>query len=175
MGPNINDAVHYADRIVSAYKPAAVVVFAGTNDITPGEVKTPDQLLISYQQFLGKVRADNPTLPIYFIAITPSPMRWEVWPPAQAANSAIRDYSESTSGLFYVDTGPALMNADGEPDAENYAIDTLHLSDKGYSVWISMIRPILVRNLPQISRSVFLVVLRTATTSSITCIFDFAY
>ena len=32
-GAKLNDVVYYAERLVSAYRPRAVVVFAGTNDI----------------------------------------------------------------------------------------------------------------------------------------------
>lgn len=148
-GAKLNDVVYYADRLVNVYQPAAVVIFAGTNDITPGEIKTPEQLLNSYQQFVASVRADNPELPIYYIAITPSPMRWEVWPNAQAANAIINDYSQRTPGLFYIDTGPALMDANGKPDTVNYAFDTLHLSEKGYSVWTNIIRSRLLKDFPQ--------------------------
>jgi hypothetical protein len=91
----------------------------------------------------------NPQLPIYYIAITPSPMRWEVWPNARATNAIIADYSQRTPRLFYIDTGPALMDPDGEPDGDNYAFDTLHLSDKGYSLWTSIIRTRLLKDFPQ--------------------------
>ena len=53
-GAKLNDVVHYADRLVNAHRPAAVVIFAGSNDLTPGDVKTPEQLLYSYQQFVAK-------------------------------------------------------------------------------------------------------------------------
>ena len=148
-GAKLNDTVHYADRLVNSYDPAAVVVFAGSNDITPGDTKTPERLLESYQQFVIRVRAENPELPIYYIGITPSPRRWEVWPEAQAVNAVIEEYSLRTPGLFYIETGPALMNAQGEPDSENYMFDGLHLSDHGYRVWTSIIRPRLLKGFPQ--------------------------
>jgi lysophospholipase L1-like esterase len=148
-GAKLNDLVHYADRLVNVYQPAAVVVFAGSNDITPGSVKTPKQLLSSYREFIARVRADNSELPVYYVAITPSPRRWEVWPNARAVNAAIKDYSQSTPGLFFIDTGQALMNAEGEPDSDNYMFDGLHLSDQGYSVWTSIIRPRLLADFPQ--------------------------
>lgn len=148
-GAKLNDVVHYAERLVSVYQPTAVVIFAGTNDISSRSIKTPQQLLNSYQQFVTKVRADSPELPIYYIAITPSPMRWQVWPNAQAVNAVIESYSQRTPGLFYIDTGPALMDAEGKPDVDNYAFDTLHLSDKGYSQWTAIIRPRLLKDFPQ--------------------------
>jgi len=135
---------------MNAYQPSAVVIFAGTNDITPGAIKTPEQLLYTYQQFVAKVRANNPELPIYYIAITPSPRRWEVWPNAKAVNAIIEDYSQRTAGLFYVDTGPVLMDAQGNPHTDNDAFDALHLSDKGYRQWTSIIRPRLLKDFPQL-------------------------
>ncbi|MFT5137683.1 MAG: lysophospholipase L1-like esterase [Arenicella sp.] len=148
-GAKLNDLVHYADRLVNNYQPQALVVFAGSNDITPGSVKTPQQLLYSYQQFVAAVRVDNPQLPIYYIGITPSPRRWEIWPDAQAANAIIEDYSQSTAGLFYIDTGPALLNAEGKPDTDNYTFDSQHLSDQGYRHWTAIIRPRLLADLAQ--------------------------
>jgi lysophospholipase L1-like esterase len=147
-GARLNDVVHYAERLVNVYQPGAVVIFAGTNDMVPGRTKPPQQLLASYQQFVARVRADNPELPIYYIAITPSPRRWEVWPEAQAVNAAIENYSQANTGLFYIDTGPALMNAAGEPDSDNYMFDGLHQSDRGYRVWTSVIRPRLLEDFP---------------------------
>lgn len=148
-GAKLHDLVYYADRLVNIYQPKAVVVFAGSNDITPGAVKPPQQILTLYQQFVAKVRATNPNLPIYYIAITPTPRRWEVWPNAQAANAVIQAYSERTAGLFYIDTGPSLMDSSGQPDLENYSFDKGHLSDKGYNVWTSIVRPRLLEDFPQ--------------------------
>ncbi|MBK6511899.1 MAG: hypothetical protein IPG06_22340 [Haliea sp.] len=76
----LNDVVHYAKRLVNAYQPRAVVVFAGSNDPHPGEeAKTPEQLWRATRAFVAAtVRADQPAVPIYFIGITPSPMRWSV-------------------------------------------------------------------------------------------------
>ena len=130
----------YAERLVNAYRPRAVVVFAGTNDIHPGATKSPEQLLASYQAFVAKVRADLPKVPIYYIGITPSPLRWTVWPVARAANALIQQWSASDPNLHFIDTSSALMGRDGEPDPDNYRFDRLHLSAQGYSIWRDIIR-----------------------------------
>jgi glucose/arabinose dehydrogenase/lysophospholipase L1-like esterase len=146
-GAKLNDVVHYAKRLVNAYQPRAVVVFAGTNDIHPGAAKSPEQLLASYQAFVATVRADQPEVPIYFIGITPSPLRWSVWPVAQATNALIQQWSESDPNLHFIDTSGGLMGHDGEPDPDNYRIDGLHLSAQGYSVWRDSIRTRLLDDL----------------------------
>lgn len=139
-GAKLNDIVHYAQRLVNAWQPRAVVVFAGTNDISPGATKSPEQLLASYQEFVAIVHADQPGLPIFYIAITPSPLRWAVWPIAQATNALIQQWSGSDPNLHFIDTSDGLMDSNGEPDPDNYRLDGLHLTDQGYGVWREIIR-----------------------------------
>ncbi|MCB1704575.1 MAG: hypothetical protein KDI17_06920 [Halioglobus sp.] len=139
-GAKLNDIVHYAGRLVNAYQPRAVVVFAGSNDIQPDASKQPAQLLASYQAFVAGVRADQPGVPIYYIGITPSPARWSVWPVAQAANALIEAWSRSQPNLHFIDTSTGLLGSDGEPDPDNYRVDGLHLSGQGYAVWREVIR-----------------------------------
>ena len=38
-GATINDVVHFSDRLINAFNPRAVVIFAGTNDVTPRQVR----------------------------------------------------------------------------------------------------------------------------------------
>jgi GDSL-like Lipase/Acylhydrolase family len=139
-GAKLNDVVHYAERLVNAYQPRAVVVFAGTNDIEPAASKSPEVLLASYQAFVGKVRASQPALPIFYIGITPSPRRWSVWPIAQSTNRLIEAWSAADPNLHFIDTSDALLASNGEPDEDNYLFDGLHLSKRGYRIWREIIR-----------------------------------
>lgn len=139
-GAKLNDVVYYAERLVNAYQPRAVVVFAGTNDIDPAASKSPEVLLSSYQAFVGKVRVDQPDLPVFYIGITPSPLRWAVWPIAQSTNKLIQSWSETDMNLHFIDTSDALLASNGEPDPENYVFDGLHLSKRGYGIWREIIR-----------------------------------
>ncbi|MBW2267344.1 MAG: hypothetical protein JRH16_02115 [Deltaproteobacteria bacterium] len=146
-GAKLADLEFYAERLVNAYQPRAVVVFAGTNDIHPGNTKPPATLLATYQRFVERVRADLPNTPIYYIGITPSPMRWEVWTIAQETNRLIREFCATRSALHFIDTGPALLGGNGEPDRDYYVFDGLHLSEAGYAVWTEIIRGRLLADL----------------------------
>lgn len=146
-GAKLNAVVYYAERLVSAYQPRAVVVFAGTNDIDPTASKTPEALLASYQALVEKVRSKQPDLPIFYIGITPSPHRWSVWPIAQATNRLIENWSSTDPNLYFIDTSPALLGSNGEPDPDNYFFDGLHLSKRGYGIWREIIRQRLLDDL----------------------------
>lgn len=146
-GAKLADIEFYAERLVNAYAPRAVVVFAGTNDIHPGSIKSPETLLATYQRFVERVRVDSPDVPIYFIGITPSVMRWEVWADARAANAAIRAFGDTQPELHFIETGPPLLGANGEPDPDHYIFDGLHLSAEGYAIWTEIIRGRLLADL----------------------------
>lgn len=149
-GAKLNDVVYYADRLVSAYQPLAVVVFAGTNDIDPSASKAPQALLASYQAFVARVRSRQPDLPIFYIGITPSPRRWSVWPIAQATNQLIEQWSSVDPNLHFIDTAATLMDGAGEPDPDNYVFDGLHLSKRGYTVWRRAIRERLLESIEDV-------------------------
>lgn len=146
-GAKLADVEYYADRLVNPFAPRAVVVFAGTNDLTPGASKSPQVLLETWQRFVARVRAGLPDVPIYFIGITPSPLRWAIWADAQETNRLVREWHATDPTLHYIETGPSLLGADGEPDPDNYRFDGLHLSAQGYAIWAELIRPRLLRDL----------------------------
>ncbi len=146
-GAKLGDIVHYADRLVNAFEPVAVVVYCGSNDIQPGGAKPAEELLARYQRFVEIVRRDLPDTPIYYIGIKPTPLRWSVWPEVQATNAAIRSHAESSPGLHYIETGPAFLNEAGEPDPALFRWDRLHLNEHGYATWTRIIRPLLLNNL----------------------------
>ena len=146
-GAKLADVEFYAERLVNQFDPRAVVVFAGTNDLMPRMNKSPAVLLKTYQRFVERVRSDLPNVSIYFIGITPSPRRWELWDQAQETNRLVREWSERNPTLFYIETGPALLGEDGEPDADNYMFDGLHLSAQGYAIWTEIIRTRLMEDL----------------------------
>lgn len=145
-GAKLGDVVHFSKRLVSAFSPTAVVVFAGSNDIDPGKVKSPKQLLASFQRFVDSVREVQKDLPIFYIAITPSILRWEIWSDARAANQAIESWIETTPELFYIDTSLHLLGDDGMPNEDFYLFDGLHLNAQGYERWTNAIRPVLLRH-----------------------------
>ena len=74
----IDDVVRYADRIVVPYQPAAVVLFAGTNDIAGARPASAGYVAERFDAFVAKVRLAVPEALIFYVAITPSRARWSV-------------------------------------------------------------------------------------------------
>ena len=146
-GAKMEDVRYYAQRLVAAQSPEAIVIFVGTNDITPGNTKDPQTLLLKYQEIIDVIRKEHADTPIYYIAITPSPSRWEVWDIAVQTNELILQYTADEPGLHFIDTSSALLN-NGVPNPDLYLFDGLHLNQQGYAQWTRIIRDRLVNAAP---------------------------
>lgn len=144
-GSGIDQVARYVNRIVVPYDPQAIVLFAGTNDLSGRQPKTAQQVYQGYRAFVGNVRAALAETPIYYISITPTPSRWALWPVMCEANDLIRARATTAADhLHFIDLTPAILGPDGTPRRELYRIDRLHPSAKGYAVWTANIKPLLL-------------------------------
>lgn len=153
-GSKIQQIAHYADRIVIAYNPRAVVLFAGTNDIAGSRPKTAQQVLKGYLAFVKTVQSALPQIPIYYISITPTPSRWKLWPIVLEANRLIQAYTETDLRLHFIDLTPSILNPDGMPNRSLFRIDRLHPNAKGYTVWTRIIKPVLQAEMAKNAREI---------------------
>jgi lysophospholipase L1-like esterase len=141
-GSELADCARHVQRLVSLYQPRLVLVYAGDNDLAAGRL--PQQVLESFQAFVEGVRERQPGLPIVFISVKPSPSRAKLMPSIREANRLIRGYTASGKSLYFVDVFTPMLGPDGEPRAELFRPDALHLSPAGYALWQSVI----VKSLP---------------------------
>jgi lysophospholipase L1-like esterase len=146
-GSQIPDVNHYIQDVALKYRPAAIVFYAGDNDVHSG--RTAEQVLADYREFVAKVHAARADTRIIFLAIKPSPARWEKWPAMREANERIRAFGEtynrnrSAGQLLYVDVASPMLTSDGRTQAHLYVEDGLHLSDAGYAMWNKVLAPVL--------------------------------
>ena len=140
-GSQIADSTHYADRIIFPYRPGRIVFYAGDNDIA-AEHKA-DQILADFTAFVAKVREGLPEVPIYYISIKPSPLRWRYAERIRQANAMIAESIKQDPKLHYVDVFTPMLGKDGTPRPELFRSDRLHMTRAGYELWTSILTPIL--------------------------------
>lgn len=143
-GALMRDVVGAVHRIVVPYRPRAVVLFAGTNDIAGPHPASPADVADGFKEFVRRVRAGAPDATIFYVAITPSRARWALWRLASDANGLIRAQVEADPGLRFIDLTDRLLGDDGMPDPRLYRSDKLHPSKAGYEVWTKAIRAALM-------------------------------
>lgn len=141
-GSNMNNALHYADRIVLPYEPRAVVLYEGDNDIAQGI--SPKQINDTFNEFVKVVHSGLPNCRIYFLSIKPSISRWEMWSKMVKTNKLIENECAKDSRLTYVDIATPMLNEQGLPKKEIFLEDNLHMNSKGYEIWTNTLKPILL-------------------------------
>lgn len=138
-GSRVRDSTYYADRIVTPYQPRAVVFYAGDNDLQEG--RTPQQVRDDFAAFVEKVHAQLPNVTIGFVAIKPSPSRAATLPQIREANALVREYAQKAPGVDYLDVYLPMLDAQGQPRAELFVEDRLHMNASGYAIWAGVVRP----------------------------------
>jgi lysophospholipase L1-like esterase len=136
-GSVIADSSHFAQRIITPYKPNTIVFYAGDNDIGAG--RTAQQVYEDFQAFLAAARKENSSCRVLFLAVKPSLARWKKFEEQTKANTLVRELCEKGERLTYVDTVTPMLGEDGKPKEDLFVKDGLHLSPKGYELWTSLL------------------------------------
>ena len=144
-GSEFSDLDRYANRIVVAYRPRAVVVYEGDNDLAEGSSKTPEMVAADFRNFVQIVHGALPDTWIYILSIKPSKLRWKQWPQMKAANKMMQDYAATQERVQYIDIATSMFDANGNLPGDLFKADGLHPTAKLYAMWTSIIKPILLK------------------------------
>jgi len=144
-GSEFSDLDQYANRIVIAYHPRAVVVYEGDNDLAEGSSKTPETVANDFRKFVQMIHGALPDTWIYILAIKPSKLRWNEWPQMKAANKLMQDYAATQERVQYIDIATSMFDASGNLPRDLFKSDGLHPTAKLYAMWTAIIKPILLK------------------------------
>jgi len=143
-GSQIAQVNHYASRIILPYRPRAVVLYAGDNDLAWPASKTPEEVFGDFKEFVQIVHTQLPETWIYYVSIKPTIRRRGIWEKEQKTNALIADYIRTQPRTQFIDVSAAMLDAQGNPLGEIFRWDGLHMNAKGYVIWTSIIKPILL-------------------------------
>lgn len=145
-GSEYTDIDRYADRVVIAYHPVAVVVYAGDNDLASPGRKSPRSVAENVRQFVQIVHAKLPETWIFVLSIKPSISRWNAWPEMKQANQLIGDFLRTQDHAAFIDVASPMLDQRGRLPNDLFVADGLHPSAKCYALWTSLIKPILLQH-----------------------------
>jgi len=140
-GSELADSVFYADRIVLPYRPKAVVLYAGENDIAAG--KPPEKVVADFKAFRAKVHGALPDSHIYYLSMKLSPSRAKFRSQMLRANELIAADCAQAHNCTFVDVNGPMLDSAGNPRPELFLPDQLHMLPAGYEIWTKVLRPLL--------------------------------
>ena len=132
----------YFDRVVMPYRPRAIVLYAGENDIDAGE--SPADVLAHVERFLAlKDQRLGRRVPVFYISVKPSKLRAAQFQRQSQANEAVKALAARRGDLEFIDVVPGMLEG-GRP-RDIYVQDGLHMSPAGYAIWRERVRDALGR------------------------------
>jgi len=142
-GSTLAACVWFFQRIMVDYKPKALYVYAGDNDLSDG--RHPEEVLIFFQQLAIHTANRFGDLPCYFISLKPSPSRWNMAEQFKYTNNLIEsEIIKVNKNWTFIDVFKKMLDKAGNPMPELFLEDGLHLNEKGYKLWKEIVNPYLI-------------------------------
>jgi len=137
-GSTIADVDYYFDKVVTPYRPRAIVFYAGENDLNAGAA--PGAVTADFARFMNLKTKALGGAPVYFISLKPSKLRWAQRDAQAQVNAQIQAMAAQRHDLHYVDVAPAMLT--GGVPKDIYVADGLHMTPEGYRLWTAVVRPV---------------------------------
>jgi lysophospholipase L1-like esterase len=143
-GSRMNQAADlFVDNLAIPFKPRAVILYEGSNDINAGT--RPEEVLASFRKLYGKLHAALPQTRLYVLGVVPSPgKRFEKIADLRKTNELLAKECATQPWMKFIDVTEPLIGADGKPKEELFKPGDIHMLPAGYVVWKSVIAPVIV-------------------------------
>ena len=133
----------YIENLAIPFKPRAVILYEGSNDIAGGA--TPEIILAHFKLLHTRLHSALPDARLYVLSIVPSPgKRFEKIDVIRATNGLLSKECESQSWIKFIDITEPLIGTDGVPSAACFIPGDIHITRAGYEVWKAAIAPVLL-------------------------------
>jgi lysophospholipase L1-like esterase len=148
-GSHVEHVNRWFEQLVAPYRPRAIVFYAGENDIDAG--KSVDQVVADFDSFMVRKAQALGKVPVYFISVKPSKLRFAELPLQGQVNDAVRARAAARSDLHYIDVVLPMLEH-GKPK-DIFVSDGLHMNAAGYAIWTQVVRAALLPNTEAEARS----------------------
>ena len=140
--------LHYDDIVKG--NPSKVFLMIGTNDLgSTTDFNSPDSVASRIIEFLTRTRKKVPDADVYYQSILPSLVGRRTQEKTESTNKMVSQWIEAQNDpkLVYIDLYTPMVTEDGTikntapaPNPEAWSFDGLHLTQKGYQIWLDIIK-----------------------------------
>ena len=148
-GAMMRDLHYNYHTVLADYSPRAFAFYCD-NDLGgfPCDLH-PTELFDLYRLLAERLQRDYPNRPIFFLSIKFNECRAAKREQHRLFNAIMADWAAHTEGVTFVDVNTPLLKADGSVDNGYFERDLLHVNRKGYEVWTSVLKPLLLEALAE--------------------------
>ena len=142
-GTTYSHLVANAGEWAAKYPADRYVIYSGDNDIA--WLRSPEKVAKQFREVAETLRATLPAVHILVISIKPNliPTRRVRIVAVRKANAMIAAETAAIGHATYVDTHTLMLDRNGNPRAELFTMDGIHMNEKGYRIWRDVLLPLL--------------------------------
>ena len=141
-GSTLLDQIRYVKDIVFPYQPKQIVIYCGENDLASSDSVTAMMVFDRFKELFQIIREKTDAF-IAYVSMKPSPSRRHLFPKMREGNQLIKDFLATQKNTAFIDVHQPMLTQTGEPIAEIFLEDSLHMNAKGYAIWKKAIEPYL--------------------------------
>jgi lysophospholipase L1-like esterase len=119
------------------------VIYSGDNDIA--WLRSPEKVARQFREVADALRAVLPNVHILVVSIKPNliPTRRVRIGAVRKANALLAAEAAAIGHATYVDVHTPMLGPNGNPRADLFTVDGIHMNGKGYRLWRDVLRPLL--------------------------------
>ena len=117
------------------------VIYSGDNDIA--WMRSPEKVAGQFREVALTLKSAIPGVQVFVISIKPNliPTRRVRIGAVRKANAMIAAEAAALGQVTFVDTHTHMLGPNGQPRAEWFSIDGIHMNEKGYRLWRDVLLP----------------------------------
>jgi lysophospholipase L1-like esterase len=138
-GATLLDMIFYKDKNLLNYYPSKIVMYCGENDVASSNKVDGKVVFKRFKKLYKIIRKKYPDVPLVFVSIKPSILRWSMKDRMIDANKRISRFLSHKKQTTFVNIWDAMLE-NGEPKNDIFIQDNLHMNAKGYAIWIEKLR-----------------------------------
>jgi lysophospholipase L1-like esterase len=137
-GSEMADLLYYTNKLIIPYQPRQIFIYEGDNDLNAG--RSPEQIIGSADSILLLIRKHLPESEVIFISPKPSLSRWKLKDKYEDYNQKLSAWTRTKTGVQFADVWTPMLDSNGVVLKDIFIADGLHLNEKGYLIWTSVLR-----------------------------------
>ncbi|QLG46337.1 SGNH/GDSL hydrolase family protein [Costertonia aggregata] len=136
-GSQTSDLLSHTNELILKYNPKKVFIYEGDNDIS--SKKRPGRIIDDAQQIITRISKFNPDTKIILISAKPSMARWHLKRKYKRLNRKLKRLSQKNPKVDFADVWSPML-AKRKVRQDIFVDDGLHMNNKGYDIWYSVIK-----------------------------------
>lgn len=141
-GSQARDLWRHKEALIIQFQPHQVFIYEGDNDLFAGV--HPRKIKRTTKKIIRAIQKNNKQTQIVLIAAKPSISRWDLKTKYLQLNNLFKRLAAKKEQLIYADVWHPMLK-EGALDKSLFVSDGLHMNQKGYAIWESVLKPLILK------------------------------